>query len=97
MFALNLISVVAIAGLLTYGLSNIDFLGEKGKPWFWAAQIVGILGALGTVIVIYNAVAAWTGTSGWWRKIVSLVFIFICFGFLWFAYSGNLLMLRSTY
>ncbi len=96
-FALNLISVISIAGLLTYGLTNIDFLGEKGKPWFWAAQIVGILGAIGTVIILYNAVIVWTRGTGWWRKVTSLIFVLACFGFLWFAYSGNLLMLRSTY
>ena len=97
-FALDLLSVIAMAGLLTYALSNIDFLGEKGKVWFWAAQIIGILGAVGTGIVAYNAVLAWTRKGiGGWRKIQSSLLLFACFGFLWFAYVVNLLVPRSTY
>ena len=97
-FALNLISVIGIAGLITYGMSNIEFLGEKGRPWFWFIQFIGILGAVGTIIVIYNAFLAWTSAgSGWWRKVYSVLLALACFGFLWFAYAGNLLVLRSTY
>jgi hypothetical protein len=48
-FGLNLLSVIGVAGLLTYALSNIDFFGEKGKMWFWLFQIIGIFGAIGTL------------------------------------------------
>ncbi|MGD9587573.1 MAG: serine hydrolase [Pyrinomonadaceae bacterium] len=96
-FALNLISVIAMAGLLTYALSNIDFFGEKGKVWFWVVQIVGILGALGTLVVIYNAFLSWKRGTGIWRKILSTVLVLACFGFLWFGYAANLFVLRSTY
>lgn len=97
-FALDLLSVIAMAGLLTYALSNIEFLGEKGKVWFWAVQIIGILGAIGTIVVAYNAVLAWTRRgAGLWRKILSAVLLFACFGFLWFAFVVNLLVPRSTY
>mgnify|MGYP002397383992 FL=1 len=96
-FALNLISVIAMAGLITYALSNIDFFGEKGKPWFWAAQVAGIFGGLGTLVVLYNAFLAWKRGTGLWRKIVSAAFVLACFGFLWFGYAANLFMLRSTY
>ena len=97
-FVLDLLSVIAMGALLTYSLSNIDFLGEKGKIWFWAVQIIGILGAIGTVIVAYNAVLAWTRRgTGVWRKLQSATLLLACFGFLWFAYVTNLLILRSTY
>lgn len=96
-FALNLLSVIGMAGLITYALSNIDFFGEKGKVWFWMVQIVGILGGIGTLVVIYNAILSWKSGTGIWRKISSAVLVLACFGFLWFAYAANLFMLRSTY
>ena len=96
-FALNLISVIGVAGLLTYAMTNIDFFGEKGKVWFWLFQIIGILGAIGTLIVIFNAFLAWTRGSGILRKLLTTVLVFACFGLLWFAYAANLLVPRSTY
>ncbi len=97
-FALNVVSVIAMAGLLTYALSNIAFLGEQGKMWFWAVQIIGILGAVGTLMVAYNAFLAWTRReAGIWRKIMSTVLLLACFGFLWFAFVVNLLVPRATY
>jgi len=96
-FGLNLLSVIGVAGLLTYALSNIDFFGEKGKVWFWLFQIIGIFGAIGTLIVILNAFLAWTRGSGILRKLLTTVLVLACFGFLWFAYAANLLVPRSTY
>lgn len=96
-FALNLMCVIGVAGLLTYALTNIDFFGEKGKVWFWLFQIIGIFGAIGTLIVVLNAFLAWTRGSGILRKLISTVLVLACFGFLWFAYAANLLIPRSTY
>ncbi len=96
-FALNLASVIGMAALLTYALSNIDFLGEKGKMWFWLVQFIGILGAIGTIIVAFNMILAWTRSSGIWRKVQPVILLLACFGFLWFAYAANLLVPRSTY
>lgn len=97
-FALDLLSVIAMAALLTYALTNIDFFGEKGKVWFWAAQILAIVGALGTLAVLYNAFLAWTKRgTGIWRKVQSTLLVLACIGFLWFAYAANLLVLRTTY
>ncbi len=96
-FALNLLSVIGMIALFTYAMSNIDFLGEQGKPWFWLVQFIGILGAIGTVIVFYNLILGWTRGSGIWRKVQPAILLLACFGFLWFAYAANLLIPRSTY
>ncbi|MFL6469174.1 MAG: serine hydrolase [Pyrinomonadaceae bacterium] len=97
-FVLNLISVIGMAALLTYGLSHIEMFGEDGKYKFYIFQIIGLIGAVGTLVVVYNAVKAWMSTNyRIWGKIVATVLALACFGFLWFAFASNLFIPRSTY
>lgn len=97
-FLLNLTSVIGIAALLTYGLSHIEMFGEDGKIYFHIFQIIGIFGAIGTIVVLFNAVKAWLGSGyGILGRLVTLALVFACFGFLWFAFASNLLIPRSTY
>ncbi|HKP70080.1 MAG TPA: serine hydrolase [Pyrinomonadaceae bacterium] len=97
-FALNLICVVGLVSLLTYALNHIEMLGDGKKQWFWLFQLIGILGALGTVVVIFNAINAWL-SNRWriWGKLQATVLVLACFGLLWFAYVSNLLIFRSNY
>jgi CubicO group peptidase (beta-lactamase class C family) len=97
-FALDLICVIGLGVLLTYGLSHIEMFGDDKKIWFHVFQVIGIIGAIGTLLVIYNAVKAWMG--GYyriWGKLLATVLVFACFGFLWFALVSNLLIPRMTY
>lgn len=97
-FALNLASVIGIAALTTFAFTNIDFFGDKGKPWFWLFQILAILGAIGSLLVIWNAVkASMSSHRRIWGKLMATVLALACFGFLWFAIVTNLLIPRSTY
>lgn len=97
-FALDLISVAGLLALLTYALSHLDMLSDGAKIWFHLFQVIGIIGALGTIIVILNAVNAWLSSRyRIWGKLAATVLLFACAGFLWFAYVGNLLILRSSY
>jgi hypothetical protein len=95
-FALDLLFVVALVGLLTYALTNIEFLSNAGA--FIAVQIIGIIGAIGTVVVIGNAVYSWTsGKRRIWGKLGATVLALACIGFLWFAFAGNLLRITTSY
>lgn len=97
-FLLDLTSIIGIAALLTYGLSHIEMFGEDGKIYFHIFQIIGLIGAIGTVVVLFNAIKAWLGSGyGILGRLITLALAFACFGFLWFAIASNLLIPRSTY
>lgn len=97
-FALDLICVIGLTGLITYAFSHIELLGNDKKIWFQLFQVIGILGAIGTLVVLFNAVNTWiSGRFGIWSKLRATVLFLACLGFLWFALVGNLLVLRSSF
>ena len=97
-FALDLICVIGLTSLVMYGLTHIEMFGDGKKIWFQFFQVIGLLGAIGTIVVLYNAVNAWMSRRyRIWGKLLATVLALACFGFLWFAIVGNLLIPRSTF
>jgi CubicO group peptidase (beta-lactamase class C family) len=97
-FALNLIFIAGLVGLVMYGLTHLEIFSDKGTIWFRLIQIIGVLGAAGTLVALLNAVNAWFGKrSRIWGKLQATILLLACLGVLWFALAGNLLRFSSTY
>jgi len=97
-FILDLVFVAALIGLVTYGLSHLEVLGQQGTKWFYLIQTIGVLGALGTLIALLNVVLAWKSRQRTiWGKLRAVVYLLACLGLLWFSFAGNLLHFSSTY
>jgi CubicO group peptidase (beta-lactamase class C family) len=97
-FALDLIFVAGMVGLLLYGLSHLEVLSDRGVIWFHLIQVIGVLGAIGTLVVLYNAFLTWRNREmRIWSKLQATLFVLLCLGFLWFAFAGNLLHFTSNY
>ena len=97
-FALNLIFVAGLIGLIVYGLTHLEVFGDQGSTWFRILQIVGLIGAIGTLVVLVNAVVAWIGKrASIWGKLQATIMLLACLGVLWFVFAGNLLRFSSTY
>jgi CubicO group peptidase (beta-lactamase class C family) len=97
-FVFDLIFIVGLIGLILYGLTHLEVFGERGTTWFRIIQIVGVLGAIGTLVVLANAVVAWIGKrASIWGKLQATIMLLACLGVLWFAFAGNLLRFSSTY
>ena len=97
-FALDLIFVAAFVGLFTYAMSHYEFLSDRGSTWFQIVQVIGVLGAIGSVVVFYNAVHAWMSKRyRIWGKLSATVFALACLGFLWFVLAGHLLHFTSNF
>ena len=97
-FVLDLIFIAALFGLTMYGLEHLEVFSDRGTRWFHLIQIVGIIGAIGTLIVLINAVFTWLGKR-WsiWMRLQALILLLASLGVLWFAFAGNLLRFSSTY
>ena len=97
-FALDLFFTATFTGLVTYGLTHLDVFSDHGTKWFHLIQITGALGAIGTLVVLYNAMQCWLNRErGIWVKLQATLFVAVCLGFLWFAFACNLLDFSSNY
>jgi protein-S-isoprenylcysteine O-methyltransferase Ste14 len=97
-FLLDLIFVAAFLLLLTYGLSHLEILSSQGTKWFYLVQTIGLIGAIGAIVALLNAVFSWksnrTRIGG---KLASAIMLLACLGLLWFSFAGNLLRFTSMY
>lgn len=97
-FILDLIFVVSLFSLVVYGVKHLELFSDKGTKWFYLVQFIGVLGAIGTLVVLLNAVFAWMSKRKTiWGKLRATVMLVACVGVLWFCFAGNLLHFSSTY
>jgi len=97
-FALDILFVSLAVGLVLYALSKFALLDDAGVKWFMMAQVVGVLGSLGTLVVIYNAVHTWMNKNrSIWMKLQGTLFVLLSLGLLWFVFAGNLLRFTSHF
>jgi len=97
-FILDVIFIAALFGLTTYGLNHLEIFSDQGSKWFRLIQIVGVVGAIGTLAVFVNTALAWISKRRRiWGKLAATIMLLACLGVLWFAFAGNLLRFSSTY
>ena len=97
-FALALIFIATMVGLIVYATENLDFLTDTGSRWFQLAQVVGVVAAVGTLVVFFNAFYSWiSGRCRIWGKLQATVFALVSLGFLWFVFAGHLLYFNSNF
>ena len=97
-FLLDLIFIAALFGLVTYGLTHLEVFSSQGSKWFHLVQVIGVLGAVGTVVAFLNALLSWKSKNRRiWGKLGATLMLLACLGVLWFSLAGNLLRFSSTY
>ena len=97
-FALCLIFVGLMVGLIMYATKNLDFLSDAADIWFRLAQAIGLIAAVGTLLVFFNAVQAWTSSRyRIWGKLQATLFALVSLGFLWFVFAGHLINFSSNF
>lgn len=97
-FAINLIFIAAFTAFAAAASENYELLSDSGTNWLRLVQIIGVLGAIGTVVVFGNAVHAWLSNRyRIWGKLQATIFALACLGFLWFVLAGHLLYFTSNY
>ena len=92
--ALNLIFFVAM--ILTF--SSAGRLSEKLDLRINLIQVLGVLGALGTVLVVMACFRSWSDRNLWvWTKAWNFLVLLACLGFVWFVLYWKLLDFNLNY
>jgi CubicO group peptidase (beta-lactamase class C family) len=94
--AVDIAFLLIFLTVLTSG--GLGALSSRTDFKFHAIQALGILGALGTIIVFAATLRSWRDSHAWfWSKVWNLLLLLACLGFVWFSYQWNLLNLNLNY
>jgi CubicO group peptidase (beta-lactamase class C family) len=97
-FVLNLIFIIGLLALATYGLTHLEVFSDKGSRWFHLLQVIGIIGGVGTLVVLLNAIVSWfSSRRRIWGKLQTTVMVLASIGLLWFAFAAKLFHITSNY
>jgi CubicO group peptidase (beta-lactamase class C family) len=84
--------------LLTVSTENLATFSSANDAKLHAIQLLGLVGAFGTIIVLVACLRSWKDNQVWfWTKIWNLLLLLACLGFVWFSYHWNLLNFNLNY
>jgi CubicO group peptidase (beta-lactamase class C family) len=91
--------VFALGLLLTVGGDDpTALLSGQLDTRLFLLQGIGVVGALGSLLVIYAAVRSWRDRSLWFgTRLWNVLIMLACIGFTWFAFHWNLLNFNTNY
>jgi len=96
--ALDLMVLLSFGGIVAYGIARPTILGDALDPWLRVIQMIGSLGAVGTLLIIYNSYVSWRDAAvGLWMKAYSTGLVLACFAYVWLIWKFNLLQVSLSY
>ena len=67
-------------------------------PILYGIQIIGVLGAIGTLLVLFHAIQSWSKPGrGAWSKLFDTLLALSCMAFTWFIWHWNLINFNLKY
>jgi CubicO group peptidase (beta-lactamase class C family) len=90
--ALELAFLALFMGFFAMGLKDLSMFYPKYNPLIRTIQIVGWLGVLGGVLVLYRVLRSFAERGRWLgSRIADCLAAFACLGFIWFVFTWNML------
>ncbi len=80
------------------GTNDVTNLSRSRDPLLYLLEILGVIAATGTLIVILHAFRSWAKTGKWiWAKLFDVALALACIGFTWFIWHWNLINFNLRY
>lgn len=80
------------------GANDVANLSRSRDPFLYLLEILGVIAALGTLIVVLNALRSWAKAGKWiWAKLFDVALALACIGFSWFIWHWNLINFNLRY
>lgn len=87
-----------LVGSLILKGNDLGFLSSRTDWWFRALQILGWLGALGTLIAVWNFFVSWYTLGRWWfAKLHDALILVACLFTVWIVWYAHLLAFSLRY
>jgi CubicO group peptidase (beta-lactamase class C family) len=84
--------------LMTESSTNLEKFSSSLDPTLWLLQAAGVMGALGTLLLLWRAVQAWRDARfDWWGRISTLVLALAALVIVWAGVVYNLFDFGLTY
>jgi CubicO group peptidase (beta-lactamase class C family) len=98
----RVVCLVDIAFLLIFFMAitsdNPATLTSASDAKLHAIQVLGVLGAAGTILVFLGCLRSWRDSHAWfWTKMWNLLLLIACISFVWFSYHWNLINFNLNY
>lgn len=97
----GLVDLGFMAGWLvffTLSSDNLNYFSSRSDVWIHLLEVVGFLGAAGTIFAVANFIRAWFGhRRGLATKLHDTLLLLACLGYIWLAFSLNLLHWNLRY
>jgi len=95
--AIQVIFAFGFLGMLS-GADDLTLLSGKLDPWIMLLEIVALIGAIGTLVVIYATLRLWREPN-LWRGVrwLNVLIMLACIAFTWFVIHWNLVNLNLKY
>jgi CubicO group peptidase (beta-lactamase class C family) len=88
------LDLVSLGGwvLLASLIDDPGAFNQRLDKWIVLLMILGVAGALATLITLLNAVHSWRDKQIWlWTRVHDVAIVLACLGFTWFSWHWNLL------
>ena len=101
--AIKLVCAIDLAFVLGLFLTlsvadDLTLLAGKLDGWFLVFQIVGLIGAIGTVVVLYATLRLWSASNVWKGvRWMNLLITLACLCFTWFVLHWNMINFNMNY
>lgn len=90
--AVDLVFIGAIVTIVLLSVKYFSMFSSKMDIWFHLLQLIGWLGVLGGLLMLWNAIASWRDQErGLWSKLGDTLIVLAAAGYTWFAMYWNLL------
>lgn len=95
--AIDVIFVVAVFATVS-SVDELTVLSGKLDPILLSLQVVGLIGAIGALVVILATLVMWRGQNLWkGTRWLNLIIVLACIGFTWFLIHWNLINFNMNY
>jgi len=96
--AADLFALIAFAGTMVYGFSNLSVFSDRFDPWLRVLQLLFLIGVVGTLVMLYSSYGLWRNARmRSWTTVYMAGVVLASSIFLWFTAASRILQSSLKY
>jgi hypothetical protein len=84
-------------GIVSAGSADLAAYDGRLDTWFYVLHILGLIGAVGVIVALWNGWLAIAGKRGWKATTWNVGLAVACLAVSWFGFAFNLIRLTLKY